>query len=90
MEPGTILNLAGNLSAVGFVIWLAHRLTTKTIPDLSTSFVQASERQRKAFTETLQAQRQDFASFHDREHTAHEARLQAVMDKCLANVGKDQ
>ena len=72
MQPESIINLAGNLSAIGFVIWLAHRLTTKTIPDMTDAFTQATERQRSDFRETLQQQRK-----------AHEEMLKSVMDKCI-------
>lgn len=72
MPADTIISLAGNLSAIGFVIWLAHRLTTKVIPDMTTTFTQATERQREDFRCTLSEQRQ-----------AHETMLRSVMDKCI-------
>lgn len=83
MEPIGLLNVAGNLTAVGFVIWLTHRLTTRTIPDMTDAYLRASEKQRDDFRESLKAQRDDFADFHNREHQTHESRLQSVMDKCL-------
>ena len=73
MQPDAIISLAGNLSAIGFVIWLAHRLTTKTIPDMTDAFTRATERQRDDFRTTLTQQRD-----------AHEAMLRSVMDRCIA------
>ena len=89
MQPDALINLAGNLSAVGFIIWLAHRLTTKTIPEMTERFQKATESQREDFRQTLEKQRADFADFHKREHDAHESRLQAVMDRCLARTGEN-
>jgi hypothetical protein len=88
METGALINLAGNLSAVGFVCWLAHRLTTQTIPDMAARFTDASDKQRADFRETLEKQRADFHAFHQQEHESHEARLQKVMDKCVRSAAE--
>lgn len=85
MQPDSLIGLVGNLGAVGFVIWLAHRLTTRTIPDMTETFTAATERQRDDFRAALDAQRKDFTDFTARQSSAHEARLQAVMDKCLGH-----
>lgn len=77
MQPDAVINLAGNLSAIGFVLWLAHRLTTRTIPDMTQKFIDATTAQRDDFREALKDQR-----------NAHEARLQSVMDKCLGHTGE--
>ena len=90
MQPDAIVSLVGNLSAVGFVVWLAHRLTTKTIPDMSERFAEAAKQQRDDFRAALDQQRRDFADFHQREHQTHEARLRSVMDRCLARTGNTQ
>jgi len=90
MEPEILANLAGNLGAVGFVSWLAHRLTTRTIPDMAKSFGDAYVCQRKDFRDALDQQRNDFQEFHKRELEAHVTRLQAVMDRCLAGDRKNK
>lgn len=89
MQPDSLVNLAGNLTAVGFVVWLAHRLTTKIIPDMAAAFIAANERQRQDFRETLERQRQDFAEFHKRENLAHELRLQGVIERRLGTESGD-
>lgn len=83
MDPKLVLALVGDLGAIGFVLWLAHRLTAVTIPAMTEAFAAAAERQRSDFRETLEKQRSDFTAFHKQEHEAHEVRLQRVMDKCL-------
>lgn len=84
MQPDAVISLVGNLSAVGFVVWLAHRLMTRTIPEMAEQFSNSSAQQRDDFRDALDRQRRDFTDFHRREHEAHETRLQSVMDKCLA------
>lgn len=73
MQPDSLIGLVGNLGAVGFVIWLAHRLTAKTIPEMTRTFTSATERQRDDFRATLKDQRE-----------AYETSMQRVMDKCIA------
>lgn len=90
MQTDALINLLGNLSAVGFVCFLAHRLTTKTIPDMADRFAESAKQQREDFRATLDKQRQDFVQFHNRENAAHEARLQSVMERCLVRSGDMQ
>lgn len=85
MEPQILVGLVSDLGALGFILWLAHRLTAKTIPDMTEAFVAANEKQREDFKETLEKQRADFQAFHQHEHESHEARLQKVMDKCITS-----
>ena len=78
MQPDAVINLVGNVGAIGFVVWLGHRLTTRTIPDMTQQFIEATQSQRSDFQESLREQRK-----------AHEASMRSVMDKCLATKGGD-
>ncbi|MBT8102932.1 MAG: hypothetical protein KJO95_08170 [Gammaproteobacteria bacterium] len=89
MQPEALLNVAFDVSAIGFVLWLAHQLTTKTIPDMTNTYTDATQKQRDDFREVLDKQREDFAEFHRRESASHEKRLDAVMDKCIGNKSGD-
>jgi len=88
MEPEMLFDFVGDLGALGFVLWLARHLTTRTIPALTSSFATALDDQRNDFGATLDKQRADFAALHNRECTAHDERLQAVIDKCVHSTGR--
>ena len=88
MTPELLLNLTSNLGAVGFILWLAHRLTTVTIPRMTESFTAATQKQREDFRHALDAQREDFVAACERESERSAERLKAVMDKCLAGRGE--
>lgn len=88
MEPQILVSLISDLGALGFILWLAHRLTAKTIPDMTNAFIASNEKQREDFKETLEKQRADFRAFHEQEHQSHESRLQKVMDKCITSADR--
>lgn len=77
-----LMNLVGNLGALGFIFWLVWRTTNHTIPRLAESFEKGITEQRKdhkeemerARADYLQAlvqQRNDFCAQLERERTLH-------------------
>ena len=76
----TIVQLIGDLGAIGFVLFLTHRLTTKTIPDLSKEFQDSAAKQRAEFSATLNRQREDFVKWHEREIDTHEKHVSSIVD----------
>lgn len=80
MEPESLVNVASDLGAVVFVFWLAHRMTTKTIPDLTEKYIAATERQRQDFRDVLEKQRSDFAEWHQQDHAVHESRMDTIVE----------
>ena len=80
MDVSTLIGHAGDLSALGFVVYLAYRLTTKTIPELTREYVGAANKQREDFREILEKQRDDFRAWNRQSHDVHEARMDALVD----------
>lgn len=75
-----LVSLLGDLGAMGFILYLTHRLTTHTIPRLAEQFETATEKQRQDFKEMLAEQRQDFAAWHQRENAFHEAQTSSLVE----------
>lgn len=84
MDPSTLIGHASDFTALGFVVWLAHRLTTKTIPELTREFTRAAEKQRQDFREMLEKQRTDYHDWHKETHAVHEDRMDALVDAVRA------
>lgn len=80
MQIDTVVQLVSDLGALGFVLWLAHRLTAKTIPDLTERYTSAADKQRADFRQMLEQQRVDFSDLHKRDHDVHEARMATMVD----------
>ena len=57
---GIIVDLMGNLGALGIVFWLVKRTFGHTIPRLSRDFAQAIKESRDDFRDILRDQREDF------------------------------
>lgn len=55
-----IIDLVGNLGALGFIFWLVWRTTNHTIPRLASSFEDALKLQREDFKVVTAQERQDF------------------------------
>jgi len=80
-----LMNLVGNLGALGFIFWLVWRTTNHTIPRLADSFEKGitnqrqdhkedMERARADYLQALVQQRNDFCSQLERERTLHSER----------------
>lgn len=66
-QPQIFVSLISDLGAMGFILWMTHRLTTQTIPRLARQFEEASEKQRQDFKAMLKEQREMFESRARRE-----------------------
>ena len=93
MTPNTqmMVELVSNLGSLGFILWLAHRLTTQTFPRLAqeNNEAQATARKenneaqavtRKDFKESLALQRDDFRREMDREREIHGQQTSRIID----------
>lgn len=80
MTAETLVSLIGDLGAIGFVFYMAFRLTNHTIPRLATQFENANERQRQDFKEMLQQQRDAFHAMMEREREVHGQHIQRLVD----------
>jgi homospermidine synthase len=67
IDGATIVNLIGDLGAIGLVFWLVYKTTTHTIPRLAKEYSDSEQRQRSDFKEILQQQRIDFLQALERE-----------------------
>jgi hypothetical protein len=67
VEHQFLVSLIGDLGALGFILWITHRLTTHTIPRLAKQFEEATEKQRQDFREALKEQRVMFEARARRE-----------------------
>jgi len=76
----TLAGLAGDLGAMGFILWLTHRLTTHTIPRLADTFEASVRQQRADFREALAEQRSDFREWNQREHENHLEQSKALVE----------
>lgn len=83
---GNWVSVFANIPALGFVIWLAHRMTTTTIPrlvedfktelkDIRADFRDVLETQRADFSEMVKSQQQGFESMLVKQADAHEAAI---------------
>lgn len=80
MEPNVLISLIGDLGAMGFILYLANRLTTHTIPRLANEFEQATDKQRQDFKEALSQQRTDFITMVNREQDYRERDIQKLYE----------
>lgn len=55
-----MMNLVGNLGALGFIFWLVWRTTNHTIPRLAESFEKGITEQRKDHKEEMDRARADY------------------------------
>lgn len=79
VEVESILDVASNVGAMGFVLFLAHRLTTSTIPALFAKFEEATAKQRDDFGRALSMQREDFERWHEHENKFHETQIESIV-----------
>lgn len=59
-DSQVMMNLVGNLGALGFIFWLVWRTTNHTIPRLAESFEKAISEQRLDHKEELDRARADY------------------------------
>lgn len=59
-DYGVIMDVVGNVGALGIVFWLVHRTFSHTIPRLSKDFTAAIKEARDDFKEALRTQSTDF------------------------------
>jgi hypothetical protein len=60
MKPDMFMQLAGNVGAMAFILWLVWRTQNYTIPRLVKDFKEGIEKSRQEFKESLDKQRNDF------------------------------
>jgi len=80
------IGLFSNVPALGFVLWLSHRMTTHTIPRLAGDFREAVKLQRDDFREAMDLQRADFFALLEREREVHQAQI----DRLVSAIGNCQ
>lgn len=99
-DTSLLVNLVGNLGALGFIFWLVWRTTNHTIPRLAESFEKGITEQRqdhrgeldRARADYLQAlalQRKDFTDQLERErafHGEHGAALSAAIKELAQEI----
>ncbi len=91
--PEAWINLLSNVPALGFVLWLSHRMTTHTIPRLANAFQDGIKQQRDDFREAMRLQRDDFFCLLQRERDAHKDQIDRLIDaisKCQAAAAANQ
>ena len=74
------IQVFSNVPALGFVLWLSHRMTTHTIPRLANDFQASLQRQRDDFRASLKEQRDDFFSLLQRERDVHQEQIDRLID----------
>ena len=81
-NPNLILELVGNLGAIGIVLWLVVRTTNHTIPRLAKQYEDGLEKQRsdskdqndkaaKVFETSLEKQREDYKTIANQSRQDH-------------------
>jgi hypothetical protein len=80
MDAQILISLVGDLGALGFVFWMAWRLTNHTIPRLAAQFEAATDRQRADFKEMLSTQRDAFSNMMERERQVHGEHIARVIE----------
>ena len=70
MNPELLASLVADIGSVGFIVWIAHRLTTHTVPTLARENREALERQRADFRAALADQRRDLLDALDKNTKA--------------------
>lgn len=75
-----LMSLIGDLGALGFVLWMAWRMTNHTIPRLAKSFEDATDRQRNDFKEMLKEQRDSCATMMEREREVHGQHVDRIVE----------
>lgn len=91
--PEAWINLLSNVPALGFVLWLSHRMTTHTIPRLANEFQAGIKQQREDFREAIKMQRDDFFCLLQRERDAHKEQIDRLIDaisQCQAAAASKQ
>lgn len=92
MENQFFVSVVSDLGALGFILWMTHRLTTQTIPRLAGQFEIASEKQRQDFRAMLKEQRDMFEARARREEdlfTQSIDRLSAAIDQAPGPIRGD-
>ncbi len=86
MDASTIVQLIGDLGALGFILYLVHRTTTHTIPRLADQYLKAEEIARQDFKEILSQQREDFRAELERERQINGQQTERIIDT-MRNLG---
>jgi len=75
MDINNLIPAFSQIPALGFILWLSHRLTTQTIPRIANEFREDLSKQRDDFKDALKQQREDFAEQLEREREFHQTQL---------------
>jgi F0F1-type ATP synthase membrane subunit b/b' len=74
-----LATLVANFGAVGIIMWLVYRTTTKTIPDMVAVHQVSLEQARDDFKAMLAQQREDFHRELEREREVHDQQVAAIV-----------